>query len=145
MVQVSLPLFHIPLSCTHLHLHTFVPCPGLLGLSSCNYLVVSVHLMSTNMWSWLWSRALSLPSAGTGTAAFFQRSRMLVGIPFTVRSLSSHVIVAVSSPVLSSMAAIAPPLIFLYQQLAVRGSASGSVGTPCTPRGSTMQRWHQQK
>jgi hypothetical protein len=61
---------------------------------------------------------------------------MLVGVPVTCRSASEHEIVAASSPVLSSIAATAPPLSFLYQQLAVRGSASGSAGTPCTPRGS---------
>ena len=104
----------------------------------------AIHLISTNIWSWLSSFALSFPSAGTGTAAFFQRSRTLVGLPVTIRSDSEHVMVAASAPVLRRIAAVAPPLIFLYQQLAVCAPPSDlswlAIGTPSVGKGIVCQR-----
>ena len=104
----------------------------------------AIHLISTNIWSWLSSFALSFPSAGTGTAAFFQRSRTLFGLPVTIRSDSEHVMVAALAPVLRRIAAVAPPLIFLYQQLAVCAPPSDfswlAIGTPSVGKATVRQK-----
>ena len=108
--HAALFLYHALQSSCGSGLSTFLCCIPLVRALTCPCIHVCPVIATARSWrlqlfgcvssldEWFSRRALSLPSVGTGTAAFFQRFWMLVGVPFTVRSLSSVAVAIVPPP-----------------------------------------------